>query len=402
MIRLAEEAVSRGHPATLLTGAYWKETAESRGIHFIATPPHGERSEHADFMRRFSGIRNKRRLLEAMFAQVDSWQEEILPLLDTALKSADALVCSYLFPFYHRLADARGLPTVSAHFCPNTSYSPEYPPTDLPGLPKFFPRPARILWNRSLTSLADRYLVHRLNKRLSRSGQHLSSWLRSPTRYNLILAPGSLFCRSANDLPPSTVFTGFLPAGFSAKEDSQNEIHFDGGPLLTFGSVTTSEMESEFAALYERWPQNRRLTIQEGWFRPPAPPAESGIRVIGSAPHKEVFPKASVLVHHGGAGTTTSGLMAGKPQIVIPHFADQDFWGKTVERMGCGRQMSRRGWGRKLSRVLEGVEKNSSMAGRAREIAREQTKEDGASNGLDAIERWLEAESAGNRTHAIG
>ncbi|MFP4358096.1 MAG: glycosyltransferase [Puniceicoccaceae bacterium] len=391
MIRLAEEAVSRGHRSTLLTGAFWRETTQRRGIRFVATPPHGERAEQADFMRRFSGIRNKRRLLEEMFSQVDSWQDEILPLLDSALESADALVCSYLFPFYHRLAEGKGLPTVSVHFCPNTYFSPEHPPADLPTLPRFFPRSLRLGWNRGLTSLADRYLVGRLNKRLSRSEQHLASWLRSPAGYNLILAPASLFRGSDTSLPCSNVFTGFLAGGFSAHETppAPDEATFDGGPLLTFGSVTTPGMEKEFEDLYRHWPGDRRLTIQKGWFRPPPPPSGRGIRIIGPAPHRELFARASVLIHHGGAGTTTSALLAGKPQILIPHFADQDFWAQTVGRLGCGRRLPFRGWGRRLARVLERVENDRSVADRARAVGDEQAKESGARNGLAAIERWL-------------
>ncbi len=393
MIRLAGEAVLRGHRATLLTGAYWRETAESRGIRFVPTPPRGRRAAHADFMRKFSEIRNKRRLLEEMFAQVDSWQGEILPALEAALESADALVCSYLFPFYHRTAAARGLPTVSVHFCPNTSYSADEPPADLPAPPEFLPRCVRIRWNRALTALADRYLVRRLNKRLSRPGQHLRSWLRSPTDYNLILVPASLFRRSDAPLPPTSVFTGFLAVGFSANESPPDENAFAGGPLLTFGSVTTAAMADEFGALYENWPEDRPLTIQEGWFRPPPPPARSGIRIIGSAPHGGLFPRASVLVHHGGAGTTTSGLLAGKPQIVIPHFADQNFWAGTVERLGCGRRLPRRGWGRALPRILEQTENDRAMATRARRIAEEQTEVHGARNALTAIEQWLGGEA---------
>jgi len=57
--------------------------------------------------------------------------------------------------------------------------------------------------------------------------------------------------------------------------------------------------------------------------------------------------------HHGGAGTTATGtpplflpsqqlintltgLIAGKPTIVVPFFGDQPFWGKCVNRGGCG------------------------------------------------------------------
>ena len=43
-----------------------------------------------------------------------------------------------------------------------------------------------------------------------------------------------------------------------------------------------------------------------------------------------------ILIHHGGAGTTATGLRAGKPTIIIPHNADQPAWGKKVFELGVG------------------------------------------------------------------
>jgi sterol 3beta-glucosyltransferase len=42
------------------------------------------------------------------------------------------------------------------------------------------------------------------------------------------------------------------------------------------------------------------------------------------------------VVHHGGAGTTAAGLRAGKPTLIIPHMADQPFWGRRVHELGAG------------------------------------------------------------------
>lgn len=42
------------------------------------------------------------------------------------------------------------------------------------------------------------------------------------------------------------------------------------------------------------------------------------------------------MVHHGGAGTTAAGLMAGKPTLICPFFADQPFWGAEVARKELG------------------------------------------------------------------
>lgn len=44
----------------------------------------------------------------------------------------------------------------------------------------------------------------------------------------------------------------------------------------------------------------------------------------------------SAVCHHGGAGTTAAGLLAGKPTITVPFFGDQFFWAHVVENSGVG------------------------------------------------------------------
>ncbi|CAF2766325.1 unnamed protein product [Rotaria sp. Silwood2] len=49
-----------------------------------------------------------------------------------------------------------------------------------------------------------------------------------------------------------------------------------------------------------------------------------------------IFKIVSAVCHHGGAGTTATGLRAGKPSIILPFFGDQFFWGDIVEKNGVG------------------------------------------------------------------
>jgi sterol 3beta-glucosyltransferase len=60
------------------------------------------------------------------------------------------------------------------------------------------------------------------------------------------------------------------------------------------------------------------------------------IFLIESIPHSWLFPKMKIVIHHGGAGTTATGLRAGKPTIIIPHNADQPAWGQKVFELGVG------------------------------------------------------------------
>ena len=48
------------------------------------------------------------------------------------------------------------------------------------------------------------------------------------------------------------------------------------------------------------------------------------------------MPRCQAVIHHGGAGTTAAGLRAGIPNLILPHAADQPFWGKRVAAIGAG------------------------------------------------------------------
>ncbi|EEY62341.1 uncharacterized protein PITG_22472 [Phytophthora infestans T30-4] len=48
------------------------------------------------------------------------------------------------------------------------------------------------------------------------------------------------------------------------------------------------------------------------------------------------MPRVCAVVHHGGAGTTAAGLLAGKPTFIVPFFGDQPFWGHAVVKAGVG------------------------------------------------------------------
>jgi vancomycin aglycone glucosyltransferase len=44
----------------------------------------------------------------------------------------------------------------------------------------------------------------------------------------------------------------------------------------------------------------------------------------------------AAVVHHGGAGTTTTATRAGAPQVVVPQMADQPYWAGRVAGLGIG------------------------------------------------------------------
>jgi hypothetical protein len=67
--------------------------------------------------------------------------------------------------------------------------------------------------------------------------------------------------------------------------------------------------------------------IASGWGALRSVKSNSNTLVIESAPHRSLFPRVTAVVHHGGAGTTASGLLASRPTVICPFQGDQHFWG---------------------------------------------------------------------------
>jgi len=82
---------------------------------------------------------------------------------------------------------------------------------------------------------------------------------------------------------------------------------------------------------------NQRAVVGLGWsnlnYNQSIP---HNVYLIESIPFTWLFPHMKIVIHHGGAGTTATGLTAGKPTIIIPHNADQPAWGQRVYELGVG------------------------------------------------------------------
>lgn len=59
---------------------------------------------------------------------------------------------------------------------------------------------------------------------------------------------------------------------------------------------------------------------------------------ISYAPYDWLFPRMSMIFHHGGSGTTAYALRSGVPSCTIPFLFDQFYWGKRSADLGVGPQ----------------------------------------------------------------
>jgi sterol 3beta-glucosyltransferase len=79
-----------------------------------------------------------------------------------------------------------------------------------------------------------------------------------------------------------------------------------------------------------------RVVVATGWGGLAVPDDLLGddVLVVDSVPHELVLPRATIAVHHGGAGTVHAAARAGIPSIVVPFIADQPFWGRRLHERG--------------------------------------------------------------------
>jgi UDP:flavonoid glycosyltransferase YjiC (YdhE family) len=108
---------------------------------------------------------------------------------------------------------------------------------------------------------------------------------------------------------------------------------------------------------------------------------------IDSIPFDWLFPKMSIVVHHGGAGTTATGLQAGVPSILVPFFADQHFWAWRVRELGVGpRAVSRKKLSaERLATVINATLKDKEMKTRAAALGQAIRSEDGVGQAVRDI-----------------
>src|SRR5262249_25127939 len=63
-------------------------------------------------------------------------------------------------------------------------------------------------------------------------------------------------------------------------------------------------------------------------------PQQDNICYIERAPHVQLFPRCSAIVHHGGAGTMQSAVLAGRGSVMVSHAADQFYWADLLYARG--------------------------------------------------------------------
>ncbi len=147
-----------------------------------------------------------------------------------------------------------------------------------------------------------------------------------------------------------------------------------------FGSIVDHEREQVTRAVLGALRQTGlRAVLLGGWSDLGAEGTPAFVHRVEAVPHDWLFPRVAAAVHHGGAGTTAAGLRAGIPNVIVPSFGDQFFWGSRVHELGVGPEpIPRDGLtASSLAQAIERAVEDSDMKRRACELGRLIRNEDG-------------------------
>lgn len=181
------------------------------------------------------------------------------------------------------------------------------------------------------------------------------------------------------DWTPPQHLTDFLDAGSAPV-------------YIGFGSMTNRDPKSRTEIVLSALEKTgQRGILLSGWGGIHAEDLPEHVCLIDSAPHSWLFPRMRAVVHHGGAGTTAAGLRAGVPSVLVPHFADQPFWGRQVHKLGVGPKPIPRAklTADTLANAIAQAVSNEVMQGKARDLGEKIYAEDGVGNAVEAIQKIL-------------
>jgi rhamnosyltransferase subunit B len=204
------------------------------------------------------------------------------------------------------------------------------------------------------------------------------------------------------DWPPATVVTGFpfhdrdgeqgLPLALARFLD-------DGPPPIVFtlgcsSATVAGAFYDQSVAVARRLGRRAVLILNHARNRPASVP--EGMTACEYAPFSELFPRAAVIVHHGGVGTTGLAMRAGRPMLVVPYALDQPDTAERLRRLGIARTIPRRRYAparaaAELRRLLD----DPAYPRRAPEVGDQLRREDGVRAACDALEGLLQFDCTG-------
>jgi sterol 3beta-glucosyltransferase len=380
---LAQGLIRAGHTVTLASHPVMKTLVESHGVPFAPIGP------DIDLAREVAAIRLRSRtlavgLMRAMRFSFDVLERSHQDIL-ARCQSADLVVVPAQSAAGKNEAEQLDRPYVSVNLVP----------WGIPWDDPQRPLPKRLIFG-AIDGLLGLITTRPLNRIRKRQGLppvgpegFASACLDLVPVSPAVYAPNPHWA-------PNHHLVGYwfakAPAGWQPPAELLAFLENGAPPLLvSLGAMSLGQDDArESAALFvQAIRQVGARAIVQGWEEGmkqlSLPPA---IYAAGSLPHSWLLPRCAGVVHHGGFGTTSAGLRAGMPALVIPHLVDQFYWGQRIHELGAGPPPIRRTRldPQGLAAALEELVNNGELRAAASLLGEQIRAENGVEDAVRLIE----------------
>ncbi|GAA1494289.1 glycosyltransferase [Curtobacterium herbarum] len=286
------------------------------------------------------------------------------------------------------VAAALGVPRVLVEFAPVATPSERFPAAG-------GPTATRDLGARNRSTYAvPRAAARFFDGDVARAAAELPSGRRpdgrQPSRATLMAVSPTLLPRP-DDWPERVHQTGaWYDQAPAASPDRAVSDFLGAGPCVvaSFGSMATGDAAARGGAIVAAARTlGLRVLLVTGWggLALPAECRGPDVLAVRSVPFDAVLPAATLVVHHGGAGTSHAVARAGVPAVVVPVTADQPFWAAQLHRQGVAaapvplRRLS-------ADTLVPAMRDAMGRRERAAEVGRRVRQEHGVQRALEVLE----------------
>lgn len=227
-----------------------------------------------------------------------------------------------------------------------------------------------------------------------RKGKHV---LFPPERatYPILHAISAALIPRPSDWPPETEMTGFwLMPKTKTPLPTELETFITAGDkpvFIGFGSMVSSDPQALAQIITDALDRTGlRAVVAKGWAGLDLK-NDKQILTIDPMPFDILFPHMAAVVHHGGLGTTATGLRAGVPSVIVPFFGDQPFWGRHVAALGVGPDPIPRTklTSNTMASAMKRATTDQLMQEAARDMAANLASEDGVENAINILSKLI-------------
>lgn len=386
---LGKALKKRGHDVTISSAANFSSFIQSYGLDFVPVDADFQEilnSEEGKKMMSnpFSARKHLNRLIYPMMQDALTKFYDLAKESDMVLFHAKAMGDYYADGVHGKLIRTNVVPAIQA--------TREFvnPIVSSFNLPSFLNKTSYKLTDLGLKMMSKP--INRFRKTMGLDAKYKKANL--PSVYGI----SNYFLPRPNDYPRNSHFTGFWFDNTDTAIEKEVIDFISAGEsplLLTLGSMPFNN-KIDLVKTLDRITNElkTRLLVVRGWGLNDTSRIEKNknIRVIDTAPYDKLMPHVRAVIHHGGIGTISECMKAGKPFLTCPvlyPLGDQHFWGMIAFKKGLALKplpLKKLNEDKFVEAVKELIN-NKRLYENSRQMMEDLKREDGVANAIEIIEK---------------